>query len=292
MRITENMRLATTSLAQSLTSSRLDKASRVASRGATVAAPSDDPVAYAAKVRYDHALALIESRSGIATKVSGELDVAEGALSTGVDLLSQARESAVAGANDTLDASGRKLLGQQVSALREEMLGIANTRYGTKYLFAGTKTDTAPFDPTGAFTGNDVVMRVPMMDGVAPPANVSGARAFTAVGGQDVLTALKTLADALATNDVATIRSSIDNIDASHTQLVRAQTEAGLAGERFRSAIDVMASTKIAVASARANEVEGDPFDHLTELSLAKAAYERGVEVTRQLLSLSSLTRQ
>jgi flagellar hook-associated protein 3 FlgL len=286
------MRLANTSTAQSRLASRLDKASRVASRGATVASPSDDPVAYAAKVRTDHALSLIERRSELATKVSGELDVAEGAISTGIDLLSQARESAVAGSNDTLDASARKLLGQQVSALRDEMLGIANTRYGTKYLFAGTKTDTAPFDPSGAFVGNDVVIRVPLMDGVSPPANVSGARAFTAVGGRDVLADLKTLADALAANDVVTIRASIDLIDASHTQLVRGQTEAGLASERFRSAIDVMATTKVVVAAARANEVEGDPFEHLTELSLAKAAYERGVEVTRQLLSLSSLTRQ
>lgn len=292
MRVSEKMRLASTSTAQSRLGTRLDKASRVASRGATVASPSDDPVAYATKVRSDHALTLIERRSEIATKVSGELDVAAGAISTGVDLLSQARESAVAGSNDSLDASARKLLGQKVNALREEMLGIANTRYGTKYLFAGTKTDTAPFDPSGAFVGNDVVMRVPLMDGVAPPANVSGARAFTAVGGRDVLADLKTLADALTTNDVATIRASIDHVDASHTQLVRGETEAGLAGERFRSAIDVMASTKILVTSARASEVEGDPFEHLTELSLAKAAYERGVEITRQLLSLSSLTRQ
>jgi flagellar hook-associated protein 3 FlgL len=292
MRVTEKMRLASTSTAQSRLGGRLDKASRIASRGARVESPSDDPVAYAAKVRADHQLSLIETRSALATKVSGELDVAEGALSTGVDLLSQAREAAVQGSNDTLDASARKLLGQQVNALRDEMIGIANTRYGTKYLFAGTKTDTAPFDTTGAFVGNDIVTRVALMDGVSPPANVSGARTFTAVGGRDVLADLKTLADALSANDVVTIRASLDSIDASHTQLVRGETEAGLASERFRSAIDVMASTKIVVATARASEVEGNPMDQLTELSQAKAAYERGVEVTRQLLALSSLARQ
>jgi flagellar hook-associated protein 3 FlgL len=292
MRVTEKMRLAGTSTAQGRIGARLDKASRIASRGARVESPSDDPVAFAARVRADHQLALIETRSALATKVSGELDVAEGALSTGVDLLSQARAAAVQGANDTLDPSARKLLGQQVNALRDEMIGLANTRYGTKYLFAGTKTDTAPFDTTGAFVGNDVVTRVALMDGVSPPANVSGARTFTAVGGRDVLADLKTLADALNTNDVVGIRASLDLIDASHTQLVRGETEAGLASERFRSAIDVMASTKIVVATARASEVEGNPMDQLTELSQAKAAYERGVEVTRQLLSLSSLARQ
>ncbi|CAN5925182.1 flagellar hook-associated protein FlgL [soil metagenome] len=292
MRVSENMRLANTSSAQSRLAERLDKASRVASRGSRVAAPSDDPVAYGTKVRGDNTLALIERRSQLATKVSGELDVAEGALSTATDLLSQARATAVEGANDTLDANARKLLGTQVKALREEMLGLGNTRYGTKYIFGGTQTDTAPFDASGNFVGNDITTRVPLMDGVEPPANVSGARAFTAAGGQDVLAALQTLSDALDANDPTTVRAAIGLIDSSHTQLVQGQTEAGLSNERFKSAVDVMANTKVVVSGVIASQVEGDPMQHLTELTLAKSAYEQGVAVTRQLLSLSSLTRQ
>ena len=292
MRVSENMRLANTASAQSQLAQRLDKASRVATRGSKVAAPSDDPVAYATKVRSDSALSLIERRSQLATQVSGELDVAEGALSNATDLMSQARAAAVAGANDTLDAPSRKLLATQVTALRDEMLGIANTRYANKYVFAGTKTDTPPFDATGTFVGNDIVTRVPLMDGVEPPANVSGAKIFTNAGGQDILGALKTLADALNANNPSAVRASIDLLDASHTQLVQGQTDAGLASERFRSAIDVMANTKVAVANTIAKQVDGDPMQQLTELTLAKTAYEQGVAVTRQLLSLTSLTRQ
>ena len=172
------------------------------------------------------------------------------------------------------------------------MLGIANTRYADKYVFAGTKTDTAPFDASGNFVGNDIVTRVPLMDGVAPAGSVSGAKTFTATGGQDVLGALKTLADALSANDPDAVRSSITLLDAAHTQLVQGQTDAGLASERFRSAVDVMANTKIAVATVLSKQVEGDPMQQLTELTLAKSAYEQGVAVTRQLLSLTSLTRQ
>ncbi|MDB4942419.1 MAG: Flagellar hook-associated protein FlgL [Labilithrix sp.] len=291
MRVTENMRLASATAAQSAMASRFDKAARIASRGSNVAAPSDGAVAFGAKVRADHALSLIEKRSQAATKVSGELDVAEGALSTGVDILSQARAAAVEGANGTMDASSRKLLAKQVSALREDMLGIANTKYGTKYLFGGSKTDSAPFDPSGAFVGNDVISRIPLMDGVAPPANVSGAKTFTAAGGRDVLGDLQGLVDALNSNDQTAITAAIGNIDAGHTQLVQGQTEAGLASERFTSAIDVMAGSKIAVTSARASEVEGDPVQQLTELTLAKAAYERGLEITKQMLAVSTISR-
>ncbi|HSO36563.1 MAG TPA: flagellin, partial [Labilithrix sp.] len=115
---------------------------------------------------------------------------------------------------------------------------------------------------------------------------------FTAAGGQDVLAALQSLADALDANDPTTVRAAIGLIDSSHTQLVQGQTEAGLANERFKSAVDVMSNTKIVVSGVIASQVEGDPMQHLTELTLAKSAYEQGVAVTRQLLSLSSLTRQ
>lgn len=292
MRVSEKMRIAGAASATTKLATRLENASRVAARGERVTVPSDDPVAYAFRVRSDHALALNERCSELATKVSGELEVADGALSVGVELLTRARETAVGAATDTLDARARSLMGQEVNALRAQMLDVANTRYGTKYLFAGTRTDAPPFDPAAAFVGNDVVTRIALMDGVTPPANVSGARAFTAAGGRDVFADLETLANALAADDIPTIRASIDAIDLCHNQLVRAQTEAGLAAERFRSAVDVMATTKIVVAKARSEEVEGDAMVHLTELSVAKTAYERGVGVTRELLSILSLPRR
>lgn len=289
MRVTEKMRLTQATISQSRNAGDLDKASRIAARGARVAMPSDDPLAYAEKIRSDHSLATLEKRSQLALKASGELDVAEGALSHGIDILVQARAAAVQGATDTLDPGARKLLAAHVNALRDELLGVANTKYGTSYLFAGTRTDTAPFDPTGTFVGNDAVARIALMDGVSPPANVSGARAFTATGGRDVFAELTALATALDTDDVAAVQASIDGIDGSHQQLIRAQLEAGLSSERFRSAIEVMSATTQVITEARAKRVEGDPAEHLTNLTSARTAYERSVAVTRQLLNISTL---
>ena len=291
MRISENMRLATATVAQGGVAARLDKAGRIAATGVNVQAPSDDPVAYGAGVRYDAEATLIDKRSAIATEVSGELDVAQNALSQGVDLMSQARSLAVEGANGTLDANARNLLANQVSSLRDSMLGIANTKYGSKFLFGGSKIDTPPFNPSGVFVGDDVLNHIPLMDGVSPQSNVSGAKTFTAAGGRDVLGDLQGLVDALNANDPVAVQASIGNLDLSHSQLVQGQTQAGLASERFSSAIDVMATTKTSVAAAKSKEVDGDPMQQLTELSLAQSAYQRSVEITKQLLSISSISR-
>lgn len=291
MRVTERSRIGAMLLSQNRASARLDKAARVASANQRVTKPSDDPAAYGAMVRRDHTLAMLEEHSKNATRAQNELDVVQNALSTGVDLITSVQESAVTGSNATSDANSRKLLAEDVRTMREELLSIANTRYGNKYLFGGTRTDAIPFDPaTGAFNGNDQIVRVPVLDGVTPASNVSGARAFTTAGGRDIFADLDALAKALENNDVDGIRASLDPLKDAHAQLVRSQVEAGFGAERFRNALDVLTSTKAAVAERLSTEIDGDPAVQLTELTLARSDYERSIAVTKQLLSISVTT--
>jgi flagellar hook-associated protein 3 FlgL len=174
--------------------------------------------------------------------------------------------------------------------MRQELMAIANTRYGDKYLFGGTRTDSAPFDPTtGAFSGNDQVVRVPVMDGVTPASNISGATAFTsAAGGRDIFADLDALATALSSNDENGIRAALTPLQDGHAQLVRSQVDAGFGAERFRNALDVLMSTKSAIAEQLSKEIEGDPATQLTELNLARTAYEQSIAVTKHILSIKT----
>lgn len=289
MRVTERSRMNMMTLVQSRAAARLDKASRIASGAQRVTKPSDDPAAYGSMIRKNYSLALLEQHSAIATRAQGELDVAQSALSEGIDLIARAREAAIAGANTTADAHARKLLGDEIRIVRDELLALANTRYANKYLFGGTRTDVEPFDTTtGAFVGNDQIVRVPVLDGVAPAANISGATAFTAAGGRDVFADLEALAQALYADDVTKIRDAIDPLDVAHRQIVRAQVDAGFGAERFRTAVDIIASTRTALADQLQQEIQGDPAAQITEFTLARTAYERSLAVTKQLLQISS----
>ena len=289
MRVTDRARVGMMVLAQSRASARLDEASRIAAGGRRVSKPSDDPATYGSMVRKNYALALLDQHTQIATRAQGELEVAQSALTESIDLLARARAAAVAGANTTADAHARNLLGDEVKTIRDSLIALANTRYSNKYLFGGTKTDAQPFDPvTGAFGGNDQVVRVPVLEGVAPPANVSGAMAFTALGGRDIIGDLDALMQALYSNNEAGVRATIDDLDLGHRQIVRAQVDAGFGADRFRSAVDVIASTRMALVEQLDKEVEGDPAAQITEFTLARTAYERSVAVTKQLLSLTT----
>jgi flagellar hook-associated protein 3 FlgL len=291
IRLTERVKLATLLEAEQGAALRLEKASRIAATGTKISRPSDDPSGYASLVQRNDQLAMLERRNDLASRAASELDVVQNSLSSAVDLIAKAREVAVSGNNGTIDANARNILAQDVDALRGELLSIANTRYGNKYIFAGSRTETIPFNTAGTYSGNDEVLRVPVLEGVALPSNVSGAQAFTAAGGRDVFADLASLKTSLETGDMNGISQALTNLDTAHKQVIRVQVDAGFAAERFRTAGEVLETTKTAVIEGLSKQIEGDPTKHYTDLSLARTAYERAIVVTRELLSISKIAR-
>jgi flagellar hook-associated protein 3 FlgL len=288
MRVTERSRIESLGLANSRNAERLDKAAKIAASNQRVSKPSDDPAAYGAMVRRNYDVAMLDTHAQTAQRTQGELEIANNALSAGVDVMERAQEAAVQGANATSDANSRKILAQDVRAMRSELMSIGNTKYGNRYIFAGTKADTIPFDEKGDFKGNDQQINVPVMDGVHLQGNVSGAKAFTAAGGRDVFGDLQELADALDSNDQDRISKSIDLLTKGHDQIVRTQVEAGYGARRFADAIDVLGNTKAVVAERESNDINGDMAAQITDMQMAKNAYERSMAVTKQILSIQT----
>lgn len=290
MRVTDNTRLLNVLRNNAVSAKRLTMASRRASAGAKVVSASDDPVAFGTSVRRGSTIASIASRTSIARAAADDLTVTEGALNSSTELLSQARSLAVQGANDALSATDRAALASSVDGIREQLLGLANTRGSQGYVFGGSRTDTPPFDSTGAFVGNDTMLRIPVTDGAAVKKNVSGAKAFTAAGGIDVFAQLAALSTALTTNNVAGVRTSIDTMQTGYDQAVAVQVDAGLSMERLRSAADVLDTASLAVSQANSRDIGADDLAGLaTELAAASNAYAQSLDVTKKLLSIPSL---
>jgi flagellar hook-associated protein 3 FlgL len=291
MRVTDSMTFNAVLQGQNRAARRLLDASRAASSGERVVAPSDDPVAWSAAVGHEARISRLEGRAATTTRAAGDLDAAEAALASAGDLVQQARELALTAANGSVDPQTRANLGRQVTDLRNALLGLANTRGASGYLFGGTRTDQPPFSALGAFGGNDTANAVEVADGVTARANASGARAFTAAGGRDLLADLDALATGLSANNLTVIQGSIAALDAGHQQLVNARVDTGLGAERLRSAAEVSDNAMTLARAARAGEVEADLPSTLAELTNARAAYERGVAVSRELLQISSVNR-
>lgn len=286
------MMYAVVSQAQRRSSEGVLAKTRVASSGYRVNTPSDDPSAYGRTVARDGRDAVITARRDVALRASNDLDVAEGILGTVADHLTRARELAVQGANGTMTADMRATMAVEVRALRDSVLSLSNTRGGYGYIFAGNRTDTAPFTSAMTFVGNDDARSIDVADGVSVRVNASGAQAFTTAGGVDVFQVLGDLATAMETNNPAGISTSIDALDASHRQVVASQVQTGFTGERIRTAAEVIDNALLASHKVRASDMEADAVTAFSDMTQAQNAYTRSITVTRQLLALSAVQRQ
>ena len=114
--------------------------------GKRVLRASDDPIAAA---RAERALAEI-SRAGAGLRSveasRAAMTQLEGGLGDAVELLQQVREALVAGGDAAYDDGQRKVLGDRIRGLRDELFAVANRGDGvTGYLFGGQGSSAPPF---------------------------------------------------------------------------------------------------------------------------------------------------
>lgn len=291
MRVTDQMKMASLRQAQSSASERMFNASQRASSGQRVSRPADDPAAFARIASHDGTIGKLGGRQQALGRSEGDMSVAESALASGVDIMAQARDLAVQLADGTLDPAQRALAAKQVTELRQALVGVANTRGSSGYIFSGTKTDTPAIAANGTFQGNDNPINVEIADGVQVRANASGAKAFTAAGGRDLLQDLADFATALTANDVPGLQAMIQKLGDGQKQLIGARSDAGVELDRIRTAGSVASTLQAAVKEARAPDAELDPTTAYTDLAAANDAYNRSLEVARRVLATFSVDK-
>jgi len=115
------------------------------STGRRINRPSDDPIGTIGGLSYRSQLSAIEQyQKNIADGNSWmtSVDVALGDIG---DMISQAKEIAVALANDTYDATARDAVANEVESLLQQVLQSGNLQQNGRYLFSGHLTRTKAF---------------------------------------------------------------------------------------------------------------------------------------------------
>ncbi|SFF95378.1 flagellar hook-associated protein 3 FlgL [Desulfotomaculum arcticum] len=105
------------------------------------------------------------------------LDAADTALGTAGSLLQRILEYDVQGSNGTLDENDMAAIGEQIDKMIDELVDIANTTVGGKYIFAGTKNNRPPFervDDTIIYSGNLDSVNREILDQANYAINVTG----------------------------------------------------------------------------------------------------------------------
>lgn len=110
------------------------------STGKKITKLSDDPVIAVKGMNYRTNLVEVEQYERNLSEVYNWIENSEDALEKSTDVLQRVRELVVQASNDTYDKNQRNSIAQEVEQLKEQLINLANTNVGGKYLFNGTNT--------------------------------------------------------------------------------------------------------------------------------------------------------
>jgi flagellar hook-associated protein 3 FlgL len=140
--------------------------------------PSDDPVANMEilSIRSKNVDGKQYKRNASIAKA--QLTFTENAVEELTELLVKAKELAIGQSSNLFDPQIRRSVAEEVSQLHDQSISIANRRMGSKYIFAGYKTLTKPFDGSGKYLGDDQQSKVEVAKDFFVPTTFSGKEIF------------------------------------------------------------------------------------------------------------------
>ena len=247
--------------------------------GISVQAPSDAPGQWHGildlQAGVDHQ-AVYKDNADMAKSM---LALADTTLGEANDVMDRAREIAVMMSNDTYNDTDRATAALEVDALREEIIELANTDFGGRYLFAGTAYDAPPYDPTGAYTGTADVPETVAGRDLRVQTGYDGAAIFT-----DALTVLDTLATAMRSGPGSTdaTRATLPDIDVAQQVLVTSRADVGYEFNTAEDAFSLAENLEFNLQSALDTKIAADPIETYTRLAEVQGAYQAALQVTAQ----------
>lgn len=257
---------------------RLERAESVAITGSTVGRPSDAPGDW----NVLHGLAAGLQDQGVwlrnADRARDVLDGSDGALHAATDLLSRARERAVQLSSETYGAAERTAGASEVRALREELLGLANTRVGDRYLFAGDAFDRPAFDAAGAYQGSAATASTLVGEGRDVATTLDGSAVFQ--GAVDVFQTLSDLEAALLANDATAVAAALDPLEAAQQQVISARQEVGERQVAVDDATAVAENLAALLEERLTAHTSEDPTTSFTRLAQLQTTYQSALQVT------------
>ena len=177
-RVSENSSTASLKYALNRTKSKMEDLQLKGSTLKSITKPSDNPVSNV------EAMALTSSTNDNIQYLKNSdfallnLNVTEKSLEELTDLMSKAKEIAIAQSSDFFNADVRKNVANEVQQLYNQSLAIANKKVGLKNIFSGTNTLTVPFDSNGVYKGDSGHISLEVSRNFFVPVNLTGEEVF------------------------------------------------------------------------------------------------------------------
>ena len=155
----------------------------------------------------------------------GWLGNADNALQSTVTQLQQVNALVLQATNASTDSNARAGIAAQIDSIRQSIIGVANTQYAGRPIFAGTAGGDVAYDSGGNFVGTSTAVERNIAPGQQIQVNVSGAAVFGPPG-NDLFTTLTQISQAVA-NDPTQLTALQATLNTQTTQVQNQLAQVG-----------------------------------------------------------------
>jgi flagellar hook-associated protein 3 FlgL len=141
--------------------------------------PSDDPLGAARILKSRTEMVGYEQYKRNILSAKEFIEFSEQSLGQLSDLLIRAKELALDQADDAANGpDSRRIVAAEIKQIYEQVVNIANQRFGDRHVFSGYKSMATPFDMTGTYFGDDAEVEVQIDKGSFVKMNIPGSVVF------------------------------------------------------------------------------------------------------------------
>lgn len=161
------------------------------STGKKINRPSDEPIDISRIMDYRVSIKDKEQFKRNMNDAKTYLELTDKTLEQSVNSIKRAEELVITALNGDETPESRKMIAEEVKQLRAHMLGLANTRFRSRYIFSGMLYDKQAFDSSGTYQGDNNYIEVKATYYLAVKENLTGPEVFSYQQGSEEVAKLE-----------------------------------------------------------------------------------------------------
>ena len=269
----------------------LVKANEIVASGKRINKLSDDPVGLVQVLSLRESLANIDQLGRNVSTARNWLDGGETALSSVKGLITDMKTLAVQMANGTVGSSERAAAAAQVEGALEQIVSLANTQVNGQYIFAGTKTDTKPFeiqsDGSVAYSGNNTPFTVKIGKTTTIEAGHDGEAVFGDGTTGGIFQTLIHFKNSLETDSTVGIEQAMNELDTDLDHMISTTSAVGTKGVRLDVKEKILQDLKLTYTERRSQLEDADILEAISDVKSRETAYQAALASSAKVMRMS-----
>jgi flagellar hook-associated protein 3 FlgL len=247
--------------------------------------PSDAPGDVSSAMQLHAGLDRNDQYTRNLSDAQGWLGNADNALTSTVTQLQKVNDLIVQASNSSLDANARQGIAAQIDSIRQSLIGVANTQYAGRPIFAGTAGGDAAYDATGKYVGVSSPVERNIAPGQRIQVNVNGDTVFGSPG-SDVFSTLTKISAAVSSDP-----SQLTGLQATlGTQTSQVQNQLAQVGSQFLRVQNTQSqntSDGLTMKQNLSSIEDADIAQVMVQLQAQQVAYQAALEATAKAIQPS-----